>query len=182
LVVVREHWPGPLASFGRADACISTGTQRDAPGSYTGDAAATERKLGEAADLVGQLAARPDQRRTYRLTPQLLECERGVALGYFAHDGRYRTQALAALTAGYAGLGADLARSEWTIDYLVHRAAVHMRGGDIDAACADAMRVVPVARRTGSASLTGMLAQLHAGLSVRYPDDPRVAELADALA
>jgi len=27
-----------------------------------------------------------------------------------------------------------------------------------------------------------MLAQLHAGLSARYPDDPQVAELADALA
>jgi hypothetical protein len=34
---------------------------------------------------------------------------------------------------------------------------------------------------SGSASLAGMLAQLHSGLSARYPGDPRVAELADAL-
>ena len=44
------------------------------------------------------------------------------------------------------------------------------------------MQAAPVARQTKSASLTGMLAQLHTGLSARYPDDPRVAELADALA
>ena len=81
-----------------------------------------------------------------------------MALSYLAHIDRYRTQAIEALTAGYAGLGADVRGSEWTADILVHRAAVHVRGGDVEAACADALQVVPVARQTDSASLRGMLA------------------------
>jgi hypothetical protein len=49
-------------------------------------------------------------------------------------------------------------------------------------ACADALRVVPIWRQANSVSLRGMLAQLHNGLSARYPGDARVKELADALA
>ena len=145
----------------------------------TGDADATERTLAAALGMAGQ---RQPARWSYWATPQYVDCERGVALGYLAHIDRYRDQAIDALTAGYQSLGADLSGSEWGALYLLHRATVHGRGGDVDEACADAMQAAPVARQTKSASLTGMLAQLHAGLSARYPDDPRVAELADALA
>jgi hypothetical protein len=72
-------------------------------------------------------------------------------------------------------------RSEWASDLVLHRAAVHVRGGDVEQACADAMEAVPVARQTDSASLRGMLTQLHAGMAARWPDDARVAELAEAL-
>jgi hypothetical protein len=44
------------------------------------------------------------------------------------------------------------------------------------------MQALAVARHSQSATLAGMLNQLHAGLSARYPADPRVAELAEALA
>jgi hypothetical protein len=149
----------------------------------TGDVAAAERKLGEVAELAAFADQPSGEQRPwlYWCTPQLFECRRGVALSYLAHIDRYRTQAIEALTAGYAGLGADVRGSEWTADILVHRAAVHVRGGDVEAACADALKVVPVARQTDSASLRGMLAQLHTGMAVRWPDDPRVADLADAL-
>ena len=117
---------------------------------------------------------------SYWYRPQWFQCERGVTLGYLAHVDRYRVQALDALTAGYAGLG-DAASSEWAVDYVVRRAAVHVRGGDVEQACADAMEAAPVARQTDSASLRGMLVQLHAGMAARWPDDQRVAELAEAL-
>ena len=149
----------------------------------TGDVAAAERKLGEAADLAVEFADQPsgEQRAwSYWYKSQWFDCERGVTLGYLAHIDRYRVQALDSLTAGYAGLG-DAASSEWAVDYVLHRAAVHVRGGDVEAACADAVQVVPVARQTDSASLFGMLAQLHTGMAARWPDDPRVADLADAL-
>jgi hypothetical protein len=117
----------------------------------------------------------------YWCTPQYFECRRGVALGYLARIDHYRVRAIEALTAGYASLGADVRSSEWAADTVVHRAAAHVRGGDVEAACADALQVVPVARQTDSASLRGMLAQLHTGMAARWPDDPRVADLADAL-
>jgi transcriptional regulator with XRE-family HTH domain len=145
-----------------------------------GDVAVAERKLAEAADFASQPAtARP---WLYWCSPQIFECRRGVALGYLAHIGTYRDQAVEALTAGYAGLGADVRGSEWTADVLLHRAAIHARGGDVAQACADAVQVVPVRRQTNSVSLRDLLAQLHAGLAVRWPDDPRVTELAEALA
>lgn len=149
----------------------------------TGDAHAAERKLGEIEELAARLAADPSQQRpwSYWATPQWFACDRGMTLGYLAHIPRYRDQALAALTAGYEALDPDLRQSEWAADYLVHRAAVHVRGGDQAEACADAMRVVPVWRRTDSASLGGMLAQLHAAMAARWPGDPHVGELAEAI-
>jgi transcriptional regulator with XRE-family HTH domain len=180
--------PGPLvglASAAQRDLSANAseralGAALEARGhAMTGDGDATERALGAALDMAGQ---RQPGRWSYWATPQYLDCERGVALGYLAHIDRYRAQAFDALTAGYQSLGADLSGSEWGAMYLLHRAAVHVRGGDVGEACADAMQAIPVARQTNSASLAGMLAQLHAGLSARYPRDPRVAELAEALA
>ncbi len=147
----------------------------------TGDAAMAERKLGESEELAEQVASQSVEPWTYWWSPQVSQCQRGISLGYLAHIDRYRVQAIEALTEGYAGLGPGVARSEWAADYLVHRAAIHVRGGDVAEACADARQVVPVARQTSSASLRGMLGQLHAQMAVRWPGDARVAELADAL-
>lgn len=149
----------------------------------TGDARATQRKLDEATDLAAQLAARPSEQRswTYWCTPHWIEGTRGITLGYLAHIDSCRAQAIDALTAGYAGLSEDMRNSEWASDLVLHRAAVHVRGGDLAEACADALRVVLVARQTSSANLRVLLTQLHAGMASRWPDDPRVAELAEAL-
>jgi hypothetical protein len=147
----------------------------------TGDADATERKLGDLAALTGRLDLPGGQRPwSYWFTPQWFDCQRGITLGYLAHIDRFRAEAVGALTAGYEGLGAD-GVSEWGIGYLVHRAEAHARGGEVEQACADAMQAVPVAQRTDSASLRGHLARLLAELTTRWPDDPRVAELAEAL-
>jgi transcriptional regulator with XRE-family HTH domain len=142
-----------------------------------GDAQATERKLGEAAELGTRLGQRLDEPWSYWYAPGWLECQRGIALSYLAHIEHYRTQAIEALASPET---VDSA-TELTAGYLVHRASVHMRGGDISEACADALQAVPVARQTESASLRGMLTGLQAGMAVRWPGDPRVTELADAL-
>ncbi len=149
----------------------------------TGEARASERKLDEATTLAAQLADRPSEQRpwTYWCTPQWIEGTRGITLGYLAHIDRYRAQAIEALTAGYTGLSEDMRHSEWASDLVLHRAAVHVRGGDVAQACADAFLIVPVARKTDSANLRGMLGQLHAAMSARWPGDPRVAGLAEAL-
>jgi hypothetical protein len=143
----------------------------------TGDAQAAERKLGEAAELGGQLGAEPAEPWSYWYSPGWLECQRGIALGYLAHIERYRTQAIEAMASAET---CDSA-AELTAGYVVHRAAIHARGGDPGEACADWVKAAAVARRMDSARLGAMLAGLHADLEARYPDDPRVAELAEAL-
>lgn len=149
----------------------------------TGDAAAAERSLGAAMDLAGEMTSRPERERSwsYWYSEPWFGCQRGLVLGYLADSERRRADAIDALAAGFAGLGPDAAGSEWGSDYLVHRAGVHARGGDVGQAVADAMPAVAVARRMRSASLRGFLVQLHAGLAARWPDDPRVVELGDAM-
>jgi hypothetical protein len=94
----------------------------------------------------------------------------GVVLADLAaHAGRYHIPAVEALTAGYGGLSADAAGAEWGTDYIVHRAAVHGRAGDVAQACADALQAVPVDQQTSSASLYTMLTECRA-LSGGSPD------------
>ena len=143
----------------------------------TGDEQAAERKLGEAAELGTQLGQRLVEPWSYWYSPGWLECQSGIALGYLAHIERYRTQAIEALASPEM---VDSA-TELTAGYLVHRASIHVRGGDAGEACADALRAVPVARQTSSVSLYTLLTDLHATMAGRWPGDPRVAELADAL-
>jgi plasmid maintenance system antidote protein VapI len=185
--------PGPTIGLAEASqrdsrAAVSErayGASLEASGhAVVGDTAAAERKLDEVRRLAGQLGDRPEQERpwSYWYTAQWFECQRGKVLADLAaHADRYRIPAVEALTAGYQGLGADAAVSEWGTDYIVHRAAVHVHGGDLTQAVADALEAVPVAQITGSLRLRGMLTQLHAAMAARWPDDSRVAELADAI-
>jgi hypothetical protein len=148
-----------------------------------GDVNSAERKL---ADAMG-MAQVADERREqsppwlYYHSPAFFELQRGIVLGYFAAVARYRDIALSALDAGYAGLPPDERESEWGAAYLVHMAAVHERAGDADQAAAVALAATRIARRTGSPRLRRMLRPLHRRLSARWPDQPDVAALGDAL-
>jgi hypothetical protein len=179
-----------LAQAAQRDTRAATSERTHAAGvearglAITGDAAVAERKLAETADLAAHFADHPGEQRpwSYWYSPQWFQCERGVTLGYLgAGSDRHRAQAVEELTAGYAGFSADVGRAEWAVDYILRRAAIHARGYDAEQACADALQVVPIWRQTNSASLGEMLAQLHAGLAARWPNDPRITELADAL-
>jgi len=148
-----------------------------------GDAPQTERKIGQAIELAGQLASRPGENRpwSYWYSPAFFQCQKGVVLSHFADIPRFRDQAAAALCEGYEALPDEEKLSDWAGGYLAALATVYEQAGDVDQACAVALDVVGIARRTGSARLLGMLRRLQAGLAARWPDDPRVAGLADAL-
>jgi transcriptional regulator with XRE-family HTH domain len=146
-----------------------------------GDGAAAERKLDEVHDLVTLMA---DQRDIspwlYWLTPTYFQNEEGIVYGYLADDSRYYQRAVTLLETGYPGL-ADDAKPIWAAGGLVHLVTVHARAGDIGQACSVAVQASEAVRLAGSARLAGMLTHACAGLRASYPDDPRVAELAEAL-
>lgn len=148
-----------------------------------GDGGAAERKLGEALALAHGAAGDPEQVRpwSYWYTPAFFELQAGLVYRYLGADPRYRARAVAALTAGHAGLDADGRASEWGAVFLYHLAAVHAQDGDVAQACAVALNVAGIARATSSTRLIAMLRRLRAGLAARWPQDPGVAELADAL-
>jgi hypothetical protein len=148
-----------------------------------GDAAAVERKLGDMAEFAEKLMDQREHRSPwlYWMSPQFFRCLQGVALGLLADERRYRQGAIRQLQAGYAALPQDQRTSSWAAIYLTHLASVHTRAGDAEQACATALEAAPIARRTGSVRLAGMLAEVRAGLVARWPDDARVTELSEAL-
>jgi len=140
-------------------------------------------RSGQAIELAGQLTSRPGENRpwSYWYSPAFFQCQKGVVLSHFAHIPRFRDQAAAALCEGYATLPDDEKLSDWAGGYLAALAVVYEHAGDVDQACAVTLDAACIARRTGSVRLLGMLRRVGAGLAARWPDDPRVAELADAL-
>jgi hypothetical protein len=149
---------------------------------YVGDADAAERKLGEAADLAAELDQAQEPRPwLYWMSSQIFECERGAVLRLLADDPRYQQRAIAALEDGYSRLPDDQKSSAWAARNLAYLADVHVRAGDAGQASAAARQCADIARLTGSVRLRTMLTGLHAGMASRWPDDPRVADLAEAL-
>ncbi len=149
----------------------------------TGDAVAAERALGralaKAQDAAGQRGEAPPW--LYYHSPAFFELQRGLVYRFLARDPRYYGQAVTALRAGHAGLPDDEKSSDWGAVFLYHLAAVHAERGEVEQACAVALDVVRIARQTGSVRLARMLAHLRAGLARRWPNDPAVAALAEAL-
>jgi transcriptional regulator with XRE-family HTH domain len=149
----------------------------------TGDASAAERKLDDAMTSAQAADERRDEAPPwlYYHSPAFFDLQRGIVLGYFAAQSRYYVIALSALEAGYAGLPPEEQGSEWGAGYLAHMAAIHERGGGVRQACAVALTAAGVARQTGSPRLRAMLAPLRARLAAKWPADPDVLALSEAL-
>lgn len=188
----RAGQPGPaigLAQAARQDKRVALSQRAysaalEARGhGLAGDAAAAERMAGEALDLAEQLAGRPEENRpwSYWYSPAFFQCQAGVALSQLAHIPRLRDKAAAVLVAGYESLPADERLSDWAGGYLASLARVYERSGDVGRSCAVAMDAARIAERTGSARLAKMIRQLHTALASRWPDDPRVGELREAI-
>ena len=78
--------------------------------------------------------------------------------------------------------GAVQPGSDWSrAASLTHLAYAHAQAGDVDESCGTAVKATTLARRSGSVRLARRLSEVHASLATRYPGDPRVAELAEAL-
>jgi hypothetical protein len=184
--------PGPLIGLSQAarrhasayPGQLAISAAQEAQGrAMTGDAHDVDRLLDEADELAARAREQPDDAPPwlYYHSPGFFALQRGLAYRYLASDPAYRTRAEAALAAGHAQLPPGDQSSEWGAEFLVYLADVHARGGDLEQACAIALVAATAGRQMDSARLLGMLRRLRAGLAARWPDDPRVAELAEAL-
>ena len=146
-----------------------------------GDHAAAERKLGDAHDLAAALADRPQDHRpwSYWMRPAFFRNEEGITCAHLAADPRWHARAVSLLETADDGTPTGVWASAQNRTYL---AFAHAQAGDVEQACAVAVRASGAVRAAGSAKTTLVLARVHADLQTRHPDDPRVAELTDALA
>lgn len=148
-----------------------------------GDVAAAERCLGQAAELATGLGDHDDRHPwLHWMSPTDMQCKRGVSFGFLADDPRCHDLAVAELETGYQALPDEQRLTAWGAKYPAHLAVVHARAGDVGQACAMALQAARIARRTGPSLARRLVDQVHADLTERYPADPRVAELAAALA
>jgi hypothetical protein len=145
----------------------------------TGDSAAADRAMGEAQDLAGTFAGRPQDRRpwSYWITPAYVANQAGITCAHLASDPRWHARAVTLLDTAEDTTGV------WApAQNLAYLAFAHAKAGEVDHACAAGLQASRAVKRARSARNAETLAQVHADLAARHPGDPRVAELADALA
>lgn len=177
-----------LAQAAQRDETVAAGQRADGADleargyAHAGDTSEAERKLGDAAELAGQMEPGRDLRPwLYWMSPRYFECAQGATLSLLADDPRYQQRAIGALESGYSHLPDDQRSSAWAARTLVHLADVHLRAGNAGPAIATALHGAEIARLTGSARLRGMLVRLHDELAARWPQKSGVSELAEAL-
>jgi transcriptional regulator with XRE-family HTH domain len=177
-----------LAQAAQRDTTVVAGQRALAAGleargyAMAGDGTTAERKLGDVHDLITAMADRPQDQRpwSYWLSPAYFQNEEGIVYGHLADDPRYYRRAVTLLETGYQGRR-TAEKPTWGAGSLVHLAAVHARSGDVAQACAVARQASRAVGLAGSMRLAGRLTLLRDEMAARWPGDPRVTELAEAL-
>lgn len=148
-----------------------------------GDAEAAVRKVSEGTELAAHAHRRTDERPPwiYYYTAPFYALERGLTYRYLGRDNAcHNDEAIASLTAALADMG-DARSSEWVGEYVCHLAVAYMQAGAPDKACETAMEVLEIAQVRESLRLCERLGAIYARLHRRWPDDPHVVELGEAL-
>ncbi|MCO6009333.1 hypothetical protein NE236_30615 [Actinoallomurus purpureus] len=148
-----------------------------------GEPGEAERLLGKAQAAVANAdpaSARPWE--YYYLEPGFFALEAGVTNVYLGRDDPGRNaRAVEHLAAGLAELPAAMRRAEWAGEYIAHQAVAHLQASETEAACAAVFEAAGIARATSSESLLRRLRDICRQMCSRWPTDPAVTELLDAL-
>ena len=139
-----------------------------------------DRRFDQAEELVARAAREPDNEPPwiYFFSPDYLILQRGLAYRLLGEYDKAREL----LTAGLSAVPDDMRQSDWMAShYLLQLAINSAKSGDVGAACTVAQEINIVARRTQLESLQASLMRFYEWLCQNWPDDPRVAELGEAL-
>jgi predicted nucleic acid-binding protein len=148
-----------------------------------GETRTAERLLGEAREAAAaaeQADARPWE--YYYLEPGFFELETGLTYVYLGRDDpRQNGRAVESFSAGRAALPAEMRGAEWAGEYVSHQATAHLQAGDAEATIAAVAEAADIAVATSSEALLAKLRGIQEQMTAKWPDDPAVAELLDAL-
>jgi transcriptional regulator with XRE-family HTH domain len=147
------------------------------------DTEAAVGKVNEGTELAAHAGEQIDERPPwiYYYTAPFFALERSLVYRYLGRDNAsHNDEAIASLTAALADVG-EARSSEWVGEYVCHLAVAYVQAGAPDKACETAMEVMGMARATESVRLLERLRVIHARLVQRWPDDPHVIELGEAL-
>jgi hypothetical protein len=147
------------------------------------DTEAAVRKVNEGTELAAHAGENSDERPpwVYYYTAPFYALERSLGYRYLGRDNAsHNDEAIASLTAALADVG-EARSSEWVGEYVYHLAVAYVQAGAPDKACETVMEVMGIAHATESVRLSERLRAIHARLVQRWPDDPHVIELGEAL-
>ncbi|GAA0357126.1 XRE family transcriptional regulator [Actinoallomurus spadix] len=148
-----------------------------------GEPREAERLLGEARTAAAD--AEPEDARPweyYYLEPGFFTLEAGVTNVYLGRDDPQRNaQAVELLTAGLAELPTEMRGAEWAGEYIAHQAVAQLQASEAESACAAVLEAAGIAHATSSESLLRRLREIYGRMLRKWPTDPAVTGLLDAL-
>jgi hypothetical protein len=107
--------------------------------------------------------------------------ERGLVYRFLGRDdAAQNNEAISCLTQGLHDMG-QARSSEWAAQYTYHLAIAYIQIGSSDKACECAFEILQTALATESARLMEYVRSICERVKERWPTDPRVAELCEAL-
>jgi tetratricopeptide (TPR) repeat protein len=148
-----------------------------------GDSEEAVRTLEEGRSLALIAHERSDEKPPwiYYYTLPFYALERGFVYRFLGRDNStYNNEAIASLSAALNDIG-DARSSEWAAEYIYHLAVAYMQAGSPDKACETALEVLRIASATESNRLIERLHGIYARLAKRWPNEPCVKELGEAL-
>ena len=170
----RSIWIGQLAFDAHQEALALA---------LMGEAEAAIRKVDEGTEL----ALRANERVAtwppwaYYYTLPLYTAERGLVYRYLGRDSRAHNElAVTTLNSALEDMG-EARSAEWAGEYIYHLAAAYMRAGSPDMAVRSAMEILEIARSKESELLLERICRLYGRLTERWPSEPSVIELGQAL-
>ena len=142
-----------------------------------GDRPGALRAVGEAEEaLTSGGAENPDL--LYFSGPGLLLAQRGLILAYLAETPAQHAEAADVITRGVNTLPPEIRDSGWLAWYRVQAARARARSGEAGEGAAELRRVLQLA---SSDKTRAEVAELHAAMARRWPDDEEVNELGAAM-
>jgi tetratricopeptide (TPR) repeat protein len=148
-----------------------------------GDSEEAVRKVEEGRSLALIAHERSEEKPPwiYYYTLPFYALERGFVYRFLGRDNNaHNYEAIASLSAALDDIG-EARSSEWAAEYIYHLAVAYMQAGSPDKACETALEVLRIASTTESKRLMDRLNRIYARLAKRWPSDPCIKELGEAL-
>ena len=163
----------------RSPATRATAAQQEGRAlALMGDRPGALRAVGEAEEALS-IDGADDPDLLYFSGPGLLLAQRGLILEYLAETLAQHAEAADTIMRGVNTLPPEIRDSGWLAWYRVQAARARARSGEVGEGAAELRRVLGLA---GSDKTRAEVAQLHAAMARRWPDDEEVNELGAAMA
>ena len=146
-----------------------------------GDRQGALRAIGQAEEELAAPADADDPDLLYFSGPALLQAQRGLILAFLASSPSEHAEAADTISSGVNALPPAIRDSEWLAWYRVQASRARALSGEVGEGAAGLRVALDIVSATGGEKTRTEIAEVQTALAGRWPDDPAVAELGEAL-